>query len=123
MAGFLRRFYEIVDGNDTERVLALLSDDLRFSILFSTEPGGDARDFAGGYAEFEGYMRQRGAPAWTHHVLAESAENGVELAFGETRQDSNVVATWVAAATLDGEGRLSRYIVGRSPAVTFGFGE
>ena len=123
MAGFLRRFYEIVDGNDTERVLALLSDDLRFSILFSTEPGGDARDFAGGYAEFEGYMRQRGAPAWTHHVLAESAENGVELAFGETRQDSNVVATWVAAATLDGEGRLSRYIVGRSPAVTFGLGE
>ena len=65
MAGFLRRFYEVVDGNDTERVLALLSDDLRFSILFSTEPGGDARDFAGGYAEFESYMRQRGAPAWT----------------------------------------------------------
>jgi hypothetical protein len=123
MAGFLRRFYEIVDGNDTERVLALLSDDLRFSILFSTEPGGDARDFAGGYAEFEGYMRQRGAPTWTHHVLAESAENGVELAFGETRQDGNAVATWVAAATLDGDGRLSRYIVGRSPAVTFGLGE
>jgi hypothetical protein len=120
MAGFLRRFYEIVDGNDTERVLALLSDDLRFSILFSTESGGDARDFAGGYAEFEGYLRQRGAPTWTHHVLAESAENGVELAFGETRQDGQVVATWVAAATLDGDGRLSRYIVGRSPAVTFG---
>jgi hypothetical protein len=123
MAGFLRRFYEIVDGNDTERVLAMLSDELRFSILFSTEPGGDARDFAGGYEEFEGYMRQRGAPAWTHHVLAESAENGVELAFGETRQDGQVVATWVAAATLDTDGRLSRYIVGRSPAVTFGLGE
>jgi hypothetical protein len=123
MAGFLRRFYGIVDGNDTERVLSLLSDDLRFSILFSTEPGGAARDFAGGYAEFEGYMRQRGAPAWTHHVVAESAENGVELAFGETRQAGQVVATWVAAATLDGDGRLSRYIVGRSPAVTFGLGE
>jgi hypothetical protein len=123
MAGFLRRFYEIVDGNDTERVLTLLSDDLRFSILFATEPGGAARDFAGGYAEFESYMRQRGAPTWTHHVLAESAENGVELAFGETRQAGQVVATWVAAATLDGDDRLSRYIVGRSPAVTFGFGE
>jgi hypothetical protein len=123
MAGFLRRFYEIVDGNDTERVLGLLSDDLRFSILFSTELGGDARDFAGGYAEFEGYMRQRGAPAWTHHVLAESAENGVELAFGETRLDGQVVATWVAAATFDGDGRLRRYIVGRSPAVAFDLGE
>jgi hypothetical protein len=123
MAGFLRRFYEIVDGNDAERVLELLSDDLRFSILFSTQPGGDARDFAGGYAEFEGYMRQRGAPTWTHHVLAESSEDGVELAFGETRQDDRVVATWVAAATLDAAGRLSRYIVGRSPAVMFGLGE
>ena len=131
MAGFLRRFYDVVDRNDAEPVLAMLSDDLRFSILFSTEPGaasgdgagGDARDFAGGYAEFEGYMRRRGAPAWTHHVLAESAENGVELAFGETRQDGRVVATWVAAATLDADGRLSRYIVGRSPAVAFGRAE
>jgi ketosteroid isomerase-like protein len=121
--GFLRRFYEIVDGNDTEHVLELLSEDLRFSILFSTEPGGDARDFAGGYAEFEDYMRQRGVPAWTHHVLAESEDTGVELAFGETRQDGAVVATWVAAATLDADGRLSRYMVGRSPAVTFGLGD
>jgi hypothetical protein len=29
----------------------------------------------------------------------------------------------VAAATLDADGRLSRYIVGRSPAVAFGLGE
>jgi hypothetical protein len=122
MAGVLRRFYEIVDANDAERVLELLSDELRFSILFSTEPGGDARDFAGGYVEFEDYMRQRGVPTWTHHVLAESADSGVELAFGETRQDGRVVATWVAAATLDGVGRLSRYIVGRSPAVAFALG-
>jgi hypothetical protein len=123
MAGFLRRFYETVDRNEAEPVMALLSDDLRFSILFSTEREGDARDFAGGYAEFDAYMRQRGAPAWTHHVLAESADNGVELAFGETRQDGRVEATWVAAATLDADGRLSRYIVGRSPAVAFGLGE
>jgi hypothetical protein len=123
MAGFLRRFYEIVDRNEAEPVMALLSDELRFSILFSTEPGGDARDFAGGYAEFDSYMRQRGAPTWTHYVLAESADNGVELAFGETRQGGRVVATWVAAATLDADGRLSRYIVGRSPAVAFGLGE
>jgi hypothetical protein len=123
MAGFLRRFYEIVDRNEPEPVMALLSDDLRFSILFSTEPGGDARDFSGGYAEFAAYMHQRGAPEWTHHVLAESADEGVELAFGETRQGGRVVATWVAAATLDSDGRLERYLVGRSPAVVFGLGE
>ena len=52
-------------------------------------------------------------------MLAESEDNGVEMAFGETRQDGAVVATWVAAVRLDGQGRLSRYIVGRSPAVAF----
>ena len=67
-------------------------------------------------------MAQRGAPTWTHHVLAESAD-GVEVVFGETRQDGPAVATFVAAATLDADGRISRYIVGRSPAVAFGLGE
>jgi hypothetical protein len=119
VAGFLRRFYEAVDSSDAaERCAAMLGDDLRFSILFST-PDGGAQDFAGGRAEWDHYMRRRGTPAWTHHVLAESEDNGVEMAFGETRHDGAVVATWVAAVRLDDQGRLSRYIVGRSPAVAF----
>jgi hypothetical protein len=118
VAGFLRRFYEIVDGPDAERVLEVLSEELRFSILFSTE-SGQARDFAGGRAEFDAYMAQRGAPAWTHHVVAESTDGRVELVLGETHQGGAVVATFVAAAVLDDEGRMARYIVGRSPAVVF----
>jgi hypothetical protein len=43
----------------------------------------------------------------------------VELVLGETRQDGTVVATFVAAIRLDASGRISRYIVGRSPAVAF----
>ena len=119
MTGFLHRFYEAVDGPDAAaRCAAMLGEDLRFSILFST-PDGEAQDFAGGRDEWDNYMRSRGTPAWTHHVLAESEDNGVEMAFGETRQDGVVVATWVAAVRLDEQGRLSRYIVGRSPAVAF----
>jgi hypothetical protein len=122
VAGFLHRFYEAVDSADaTARCAAMLSEDLRFSVLFST-PEGDAQDFAGGRDEWDEYMRGRGTPAWTHHVLAESEDNGVEMAFGETRQDGAVVATWVAAVRLDEQGRLSRYIVGRSPAVAFELG-
>jgi hypothetical protein len=64
-------------------------------------------------------MAQRGTPAWTHHVLAESTDGAIETAYGQTRQGGRVVATFVAAARVDGAGRIDRYIVGRSPGVVF----
>ena len=118
MSGVLRRMYELLDGPQPERSLELLSAQLRFSIVFSQGPG-DARDFAGGRAEFDGYMAQRGAPAWTHHVVAESFDGRVEIVLGETRRDGAPVATFVAAARVDADGRIDRYMVGRSPAVLF----
>ena len=118
VSGVLRRFYELLDGSDAASSLDMLSPDLRFSILFSQGPGA-AQDFAGGRAEFDGYMAQRGAPAWTHHVLSESSDGRVEMAFGETRQDGVPLATFVAAVRLDDAHRIDRYIVGRSPAVLF----
>ncbi len=119
MSGVLRRMYELLDGPDPERSLEMLSRDLRFSIVFSQGPG-DAQDFAGGRAEFDGYMAQRGAPAWTHHVLSSSFDGRVEVVFGETRRGGAPVASFVAAARVDADGRIDRYIVGRSPAVLFG---
>jgi len=116
--GTLRRFFELLDGPRAERSLGMLAEDLRFSILFSSGPG-QAQDFAGGRPEFDAYMAQRGAPAWTHHVLTEVVHGDVEVAFGETRQHGTAVATFVAAIRLDADGRISRYIVGRSPAVLF----
>jgi len=118
MGSVLRRFYQALDGPDAHRSLDMLAEDLRFSIVFSAS-AGHAHDFAGGRAEFDAYMAQRGTPAWKHHLLAESTQDGVELALGETRQDGTVVATFVAAIRLDASGRISRYIVGRSPAVAF----
>jgi ketosteroid isomerase-like protein len=119
MSGVLRRMYELLDGPDAERSLELLSPDLRFSILFSNGPG-PAQDFAGGRPEFDAYMSQRGAPTWVHRVLVESADGDMEVVFGETRQDGKPIATFVAAIRLDADGLISRYIVGRSPAVLFG---
>jgi hypothetical protein len=110
--------YELLDGPVPERSLELMSPDLRFSIVFSQGPG-DAQDFAGGRPEFDGYMAQRGAPEWTHHVLSDFFDGRVEIALGETRRSGERVATFVAAARLDAEGRIDRYIVGRSPAVLF----
>ena len=118
MAGVLRQFYERLDGPDGDRCLDMLSDDLRFSIVFSTDPP-QAQDFNGGRAEFDGYMRQRGAPTWVHVVLSESAEDDVEVVLGETHQDGRVIATFVAAIRIDDQGKIDRYMVGRSPAVAF----
>ena len=50
--------------------------------------------------------RQRGAPTWTHHVLAESEHEGRR---GRVRRDApgrRAVATFVAAVRLDAEGRI-----------------
>ena len=118
MSGVLTRFYALIDGPDSARYPEVLADDLRFSILFSTGPG-TAADFAGGRAEFDGYMAQRGTPAWTHRVLAESVDGAVETVYGQTWQDGRPIATFVAAARVDAAGRIDRYIVGRSPGVVF----
>jgi hypothetical protein len=120
--GVLRRLYRIVDGPDAATCVELLADDLRFSVVFSTGPGG-AQDFAGDRPAFEDYLAQRGTPAWTHHVLAASAHrvdgHDIELALGETRQDGATLASFVAAVRLTPDGLIDRYIVGRSPAVLF----
>ena len=118
MPGALRRYFEVLDGPDGERALEFLADELRFSILFST-PDGHAREFAGGRPEFDAYMRRRGAPDWKHHVLAEFGGADVELVLGQTRRDGAVIATFVAAIQLDADGRITRYVVGRPPAVAF----
>jgi hypothetical protein len=65
--------YALLDGPEPDRSLDMLAADLRFSIVFSHGPG-DAREFSGGREQFDAYMAQRGAPSWTHHVLAHSSE-------------------------------------------------
>ena len=117
MSSMLRRMYEVIDGPEPERCRDLLADDLRFAIVFST--GEVAEDFAGGREAFDAYLAQRDAPAWTHHVLSESSHGAVELVLGETRLDGSPLATFVAAARVDGGGWIDRYVVGRSPAVLF----
>ncbi len=127
--GVLRRLFEVIDGPNAARCVELLAPDLRFSVVFSTG-AGDAQDFAGDRRAFDDYLAQRGAPSWTHHVLAESAHRvpaasgyrDLELVLGETRQDGVNVATFVAAVRLAADRRIDRYVVGRSPAVLFDLG-
>ena len=57
---------------------------------------------------------------WAHHVLFSGSDGGVEFALGETRYDSGErIGTFLAVAQLDAAGRMVRYMVARSPAITF----
>ncbi|MFC8428220.1 hypothetical protein [Streptomyces sp. NPDC057253] len=117
-APFLTNWFAILDSDDADRILDLISDDFSFSILFST--GGDAgTDFHGGRAEMEGYLAQREVGVRTHHPLSATAVGQDELYLGEVRRAGVPEATFVASARLDDDGKVRRLLIGRSPAVLF----
>lgn len=121
-APFLTAWFEIMDSDEPSRILDLISDDFTFAILFSTG-GGGATDFAGGRPAMVGYLEQREKGTRTHHRLAATSTGSRELFLGEVRRGGEPEATFVAAGELNGDGRLARLIIGRSPAVLFGTGE
>lgn len=117
-ASFLTTWFAILDSEDADRILDLISDDFSFSILFST--GGDgATDFHGGRAEMEGYLAQREVGVRTHHLLSASTVGQDELFLGEVRRHGELEATFVASARLTDAGRVRRLLIGRSPSVLF----
>jgi hypothetical protein len=119
-APFFVRFFAALDGPDPTSVLDMVSDQLRFAALFSTDASSANRQFLGGPAELAAYIEQRGTPGWRHHILGGAVDGDVELAWGETRYpDGSLAATFVGAARLDADGKLERYITGRSPAIRF----
>jgi hypothetical protein len=117
---FLERYFDALDGPEPLSALELVSDDLRFAVLFSTDAGSHNRQILGGPAELAAYLEQRGTPGWRHQILGAAVEDGVELAWGETRYaDGSLAASFVSAAQVDADGRLLRFIAGRTPAIRF----
>jgi hypothetical protein len=117
---FFERYFAALDGPDPRSALELVSDELRFAALFSMDSSSHNRQFIGGRDELAAYIEQRGTPGWRHHIMGEGVDGDVELAWGETRYaDGSLAATFVGAARLDADGRLERYITGRTPAIRF----
>ena len=57
---------------------------------------------------------------WAHHVVWSARDGDTEFALGETRwDDGRFIGTFLAVAHLDADGQMDRYMVGRSPAITF----
>jgi hypothetical protein len=119
-SSFFRRFFAALDGPDPESSMALVSDGLEFAILWASDDGSRSRQFVGGPSELRGFTAAGDMDGWAHHVLQFSREGSTEVALGETRwEDGRHIGTFVCAAELDAEGRMCRYLVGRSPALRF----
>ena len=117
---FFERYFSALDGPDPHSALELVSDDLEFSILFATGADGRCRQFAGGIEELRAFTYAGDMEGWSHHILSCSRVGDTEIVLGETRTDNGeVLGTFVCAVELDEDGRMLRYLVGRSPAIRF----
>ena len=114
----LHAWFEILDGDDPDRVLTMITDDFRLSILFATADG--AAEFHGDREALVGYLDQREKSTLVHHVLTGARVEDTELVLGETRRAGDFEASFNASAQLDGDGaKIHRLLICRTPKVSF----
>lgn len=110
-ATFLTRYLATLDTTPLE-VLPMLAPGFAFSVLWDDEHG--AKEFSGGLDEFHGYLEQRDAQGYAHHVYSSTRTGDLEVALGKTTRHGALVATFTMAAQLDGEGRAERLFAART---------
>jgi hypothetical protein len=117
---FFERYFERLDGPEPYSSLELVSDDVEFAIEWAAGEERKATQLRGGKAELRTFIDAGDMAGWAHHVVWSARDGETEFALGETRwDDGRVIGTFLAAAHLDADGRMDRYMVGRSPAITF----
>jgi hypothetical protein len=110
--GFLPRYFAALD--DGEDILPLFARDFRFALLWSSE--GEARQFAGGFEEWAGYMAQREPDGQRHHISHLLREGLTEVASGWTTRFDEPLGTFTFAVELDGDGLVRRIFAARTEA-------
>jgi hypothetical protein len=113
---FLPRYLETLDSTP-DRVLPLLSPEIRFTVLWSA--GGEAREFAGGIHELEEYYAQREPDGQQHHLELVQRDGNTEVALGYTTKHGERFATFTMAAQVDDEGRAVRLYAARTTSLPF----
>jgi hypothetical protein len=118
---FFERFFAGLDGDDPETAMALVADELEFAILWAPDEGRRSSHFTGGPDQLRSFTAAGDRDGWAHYILHVSREGSTEVVLGETRwDDGSHIGTFVCAAELDADGRMRRYLVGRSPTLRFG---
>jgi hypothetical protein len=117
---FFERYFAALDGPDPHSSLELVAEDVEFCIQWARGSDRESRQFVGGRAELRAFIDAGDMTDWGHHVLFSGSAGDVEFALGETRYDSGErIGTFLAVAQVDRDGRMSRYMVARSPALAF----
>jgi hypothetical protein len=118
---FFERYFAALDGPDPYSSLDLVAENLEFAIEWATGTDRKSYQITGGRSELRAFIDAGERGAWVHHVLRSAVDDRTEFVLGETRDGSGVrIATFLAVAELDADGRMRRYLVGRSPAIAFG---
>jgi hypothetical protein len=121
---FFERYFAALDGPDPHSSLELVADDAEFTIQWADSASADSRQFVGGREGLRRFIDAGDMRDWAHHVLFSGTAGDVEFALGETRyEDGTRIGTFLAVAQLDAEGRMTKYMVARSPAIAFEAGE
>ncbi len=116
---FLERWFEIMDSDEPERVLGLITDDFVMSVQFS-QGGGQSAEFVGDRAGLERYLDQREKSVLVHHVANGARVGDVELVLGQTTRDGDFEASFNASAMIDSASdKCRRLLICRTPEVEF----
>jgi hypothetical protein len=116
---FFERYFERLDGDDPHSALELVSEDCEFSIQWANAADRKSSQFLGGLEELRGFTDAGDTSGWAHHVVWSGVHGDVEFALGETRWDESGerIGTFLCVAQLDGDGKMRRYMVARTPAL------
>ena len=118
--GFFARYFAALDGSEPLSALEMVADDADFAILFANDEGRKAGHFLGGPDELRKFTLAGDMEGWAHHILAAARTGDIELVLGETRTDEGeFIGTFVCVVELDSDGRMKRYLTGRSPSIRF----
>ena len=116
---FLERWFEIMDSDEPERVLDLITDDFVMSLQFS-KGAGESAEFVGDRAGLEAYLEQREKSVLVHHVTQGARVDDVELVLGRTTRHGDFEASFNASALIDAAGdKCRRLLIGRTPQIEF----
>ena len=118
---FFERYFAALDGPDPHSSLELVAENVEFSIQWARGTDRASRQLLGGRAELRAFIDAGDMSDWAHHVLHGGRAGDVEFALGETRHDDSGerIGTFLAVAHLEGDGKMRRYMVARSPALEF----
>ncbi len=118
---FFERYFAALDGPDPYSSLELVADDVEFAIQWSSGAERRSAQILGGRDQLRAFIDAGDMSGWSHHILHASGDGRIAFALGETRwDDGSRIGTFLATAELDDAGRMRRYLVARTPAISFG---